>query len=80
MELVQIHVTFCENSVFQEFKRISYYYSVYHMLFECPIKTALFKKGGYDFTSCNSVTDILHNTDVIIPFAKLIVRSLVRKL
>ena len=43
------------------------------MLLEYPITTALFKKDGYDFTSCNSVTDILYNTDVIIPIAKLIV-------
>ena len=39
------------------------------------------KKGGYDFTSCNSVMDTVYNTDVIIPIiAKLIVRSHVGKL
>ena len=40
------------------------------------------KKDGYDFTSCpsNSVIDIVYNTDVIIPIAKLIVRSPVGKL
>ena len=42
----------------------STYYSVYHILLECPITTALFKKDGYDFTSCNSVIDIVYNTDV----------------
>ena len=51
--------------------------SVYHILLECPITTALLKKDGYDFTSCNSVTviDIVYTTNVIIPIAKLIVRS-----
>ena len=52
---------------------------VHHILLECPITTALFNKDGYDFTSCNSVTDVC-NTDVIIPIAKLIVRSPVGKL
>ena len=42
--------------------------------------TALFKKDGYDFTSCNSVIDIVYNTDVNIPIAKLIFRSPVGKL
>ena len=54
--------------------------SVYHVLLECPITTTLFKKDGYDFTPCNSVIDILYNTDVIIPIAKLIVRSPVGKI
>ena len=55
--------------------------SVYRILLECPITTALFKKEGpYDSTSCNSVIDILYNIDVIIPIAKLIVRSPVGKL
>ena len=54
--------------------------SVYHILLECPITIALFKKDGYDFTSCNSVIDSVYNTDVIIPIAKLIVRSHVGKL
>ena len=51
--------------------------SVYHIQIECPITTALFKKDGYDFPSCNNVIDSVYNTDVIIPIAKLIVRSLV---
>ena len=42
--------------------------------------TALFKKDGYDFTSCDSVIAIVYNTDVIIHIAKLIVRSPVGKL
>ena len=55
--------------------------SVYHILLECPITRALFNTDGYDFTSCNSVIDIVYyNTDVIIPIAKLIARSPVGKL
>ena len=54
--------------------------SVYHILLECPITTALFNKDGYDFTSCNSVIYTVYNTDVIIPIAKLIVRNPVGKL
>ena len=47
----------------------------------CPlITTSLFKKDGHDFTSCNSVIDIVYNTNVINPIAKLIVRSPVGKL
>ena len=38
------------------------------------------RKMGITFTLCNSVMDILYNTVVIIPIAKLIVRSLVGKL
>ena len=52
---------------------------MYHILLECPTTTALFKKDRYDFTSCNSVIDIVYNTDVIIPVAKFIVRSAVGK-
>ena len=33
------------------------YQSVYHILLECPIATALFKKDWYDFTSCNNVIE-----------------------
>ena len=54
--------------------------SVYNKLLECPIATTLFKKYGYDYTSCNSVIDILCNTDVIIPIAKLLVLSPVGKI
>ena len=49
--------------------------SVYHILLECPITAALFKKDGYDFTACKNVTDILYSTDVITYIAKLIVHS-----
>ena len=38
------------------------------------------KKEGYDFTSCNRAIDILYTTGVIIPMAKLLVRSHVGKL
>ena len=54
--------------------------SVYHILLECPTTTALFQNlERYDFTSCNSVINIVSNTDVIIPVAKFIVRSAVGK-
>ena len=54
--------------------------SVYHVLPECPIITALFKKDRYVFTSCNNVIHILYNTDVISYIATLIVHSPVGKL
>ena len=53
--------------------------SVFHILLECPITTALFKKDGYDFTSCNNVIHILDNTDVISSITKLTVHSHVGK-
>ena len=55
------------------------YIYIYIVGHECPITTAFFKKDGYDLTSCNSVIDILYNTDDIIAIAKLIVRSPVGK-
>ena len=52
--------------------------SVKHILLEC---SELFqKKNGYAFNVCNSVRDILYNTDVINPTVKLIVHSPVGKL
>ena len=54
--------------------------SVKHILLECPITTELFQKNGYDLTACNSVTDILYNTDVINHIVKWIVHSPVGKL
>ena len=54
--------------------------SVYHILLKCLITTALFKKYGYDVTACNTVIDILYNTDVITHIAKLNVYTPVGKL
>ena len=54
--------------------------SVKHILLECPITTELFQKNGYDLSACNSVTDILYNTDVINHIVKWIVHSPVGKL
>ena len=54
--------------------------SVKHILLECPITTELFQKNGYAFNACNSVRDIVYNTDVINPTVKLIVHSPVGKL
>ena len=39
-----------------------------------------FRKNGYDFNACNSVRDVLYNTEVINCIAKLIVQSPVGKL
>ena len=49
--------------------------SVNHILHECPFNTELFQKNGYDFNDCNSVRNILYNTDVITSIVKLIVHS-----
>ena len=37
--------------------------SVNHILLECPITTELFHKNAYDFNACNTVTNILYNTN-----------------
>ena len=47
--------------------------SVKHILLEYPITTELLQKHGYDLNACNSVMDILHDTDVINNIVKLIV-------
>ena len=47
---------------------------------ECPMTTGLFRKDGYDFTTCNNVWHILRNTDVIISISKLIVHCFISKL
>ena len=54
--------------------------SVKHILLECPITTELFQKNGYDFNACNSLRDILYNTDIINSVVELIVHSPVGKL
>ena len=49
--------------------------SVKHILLECPVTTELFQKNGYDFNACNTVRDILYNTDIINSALKLTVHS-----
>ena len=54
--------------------------AVNHILLYCPITTKSFQKNGYDFNACNSVRNILCNTDVMTSVFKLIVHSAVGKL
>ena len=54
--------------------------SVHRVLLEGPVTIGLFQKNRYDFTACNSVRDILYNTDVIISIVKLFVYSPVGRL
>ena len=50
------------------------------VLLEGPVTKGLFQKNGSVFTACNSVRDLLYNTDVIISIVKLFVYSLVGRL